>query len=119
MLTKTHPTASGDRRAPPARPPQPQARPPQPEQRGRSEEMPTVTWSQPQRRRRFTESLARTIDFPGPGSMRTLLLRGLLFLGAFITGVIIAIAAYEIFAGPSQPEATPPGAPTSPARRPK
>jgi serine/threonine-protein kinase len=103
-------TASDERRVP-AKPPPPVPEPPRSHKRQRgSEEMPTITWAQPSRRRRFSDSI-RTIDYPAPGTVRTVILRLLLFFGAFITGVVIAIAAYELFAQPGQPEPTPPGAP--------
>lgn len=102
-------TASGGARKPP---------PPVPDRSSRrgTDEMPTITWAEPvPRRRRHTQSMRGTTDFPSPDTVkRQNLLKVLLFVGAFVAGVIIAIAAYEVFAGAPEPEPQP--APTSTAR---
>lgn len=79
-----------------------------------SDEMPTVTWVQqpPPRRRRFTDAL--TADYGPQERNKRILFRVVLFAGAFIIGVVLAVLLSQLFSGPSQPEVTPVGAPTSP-----
>ncbi|MGC4122765.1 MAG: serine/threonine-protein kinase [Myxococcales bacterium] len=80
-----------------------------------SDEMPTVTWVQQPapRRRRFTDAL--TADYGPQDRKKHILFRILLFAGAFIIGVVLAVLLSQLLSGPSQPEATPVGAPLPPA----
>ncbi|HEY3450304.1 MAG TPA: serine/threonine-protein kinase [Myxococcales bacterium] len=78
-----------------------------------SEELPTVTWVQQPapRRRRFTDAL--TADYGPQERKKHILFRIVLFAGAFIVGVVLAVLLSQLFAGPSQPEVTPVGAPAA------
>ncbi|MBI5545602.1 MAG: protein kinase [Deltaproteobacteria bacterium] len=78
----------------------------QPEKHVRgTDELPTITWAQPAvRRRRLTDTGTSDYSRQTP---RRMLLRGLLFAGAFVTGVGLAVLVYQFLTAPPQPESLP------------